>query len=241
MSSNTLSLSPPKQVSTNDDESLQSPNAMAEAALAAAIVERKNDARNQALDSCTNCEDVKGIHLSSSFFDAHGDHLNDDVPKKRQRILITDDKGTDKSQRQEKKQVSNDIDSVWNFLKMKLKNNQSIREKSEWALKKTEQVLNEELDIVFKIGVNAFHQCGSLERELKHVKDLANTRQLEIKRLQTSYTESRATVSVSLEKIQFRDSKCQLDIQKFYYVVCMCVLTLSYESEFVEDDRGDQK
>ena len=199
MSFNTLPSTAPKQISTNDDESLQSPNAIAEFALAAAILKRESDARKQALDSCMTGEEIKENHSSASIVNVHGESLND-KPKKKQRILITDDKGAYGTQRQKGKRAIEDNDSVWNFAKMESKTNHSILEKSKWALKKTEQVLNEEMHIVFKIGVNAFHQCDSLERELKYVKDLSNARQLEIKRLQKSDKESRATISVSLEK-----------------------------------------
>lgn len=65
------------------------------------------------------------------------------------------------------------------------------------ALDKTKQIMYEQLESIIRSGLEVFHKNDSLKRELKHAKDLCESRKREIQRLKSSEVDTRASLSVS--------------------------------------------
>jgi hypothetical protein len=65
------------------------------------------------------------------------------------------------------------------------------------AASETSEILQNELEKFFRDGLEAFHKCDSLMRQLNQSKELCDARGKELLRLQISEAESKTLVSVS--------------------------------------------
>lgn len=199
-----MTLSPqnntPTKNSPDMDRDLLSPNAMAEAACAAAIAIQSqqqsihnNKKINGRYNENTNIETKKSSKKISSQLDNH--------PNKRQRVCSSFGDTVDDSQNGLQEMVQQ-IQSFWDFDTLNERYSKTedefIEEKLiKTALRKTSDILDSMLNSIVKAGLDAFHGYETQKRELKHIKELADSREKEIKRLQTLDDESRSSISVS--------------------------------------------
>jgi len=144
-----------------------SPNAMAKEAFDAGIADRK---RRQ-----TNDENEATIPEKRTNVDANIGA--DSEPEKR-------------------------LEAIWNsFLKATPQDDGKVNDSKqdhlfETAAEATSSLVQTELEKFFREGLEAFHKCDSLIRELNQSKELCDARGKELLRLQTSEAESKHLVSV---------------------------------------------
>lgn len=159
----------------------QSPNAMAEAAYAAAVVKmeremakRNRNHRNDISDdnSTRSREDENSLSRPTKVFKSHGEGVlsnghpnNNDIERENAAVKC--------------------IKEVWNS-----------SDDAEVSLAETLRVMIDELDSFVQCGLGAFYHLDATSRQLAQSKELAETRSRETQRLQANDEQSRASLSV---------------------------------------------
>ena len=176
------------------DLDAQSPSKMAEAYLAAAMVERENNKHNKktihADHTITPKDILKGANNSSV---AQNEYHNKDIDHS---LRNTNDPEIQ-------------IESIWNDLAFNDNDEKELsrndndeqtvlqNEIIQKALNATTEILHSEIESLVRNGLEAFHGYDSTRRELGQMKDLSDSRAKECKRLQDSEAQSQLAVSVS--------------------------------------------
>jgi hypothetical protein len=188
----------------SDDNDL-SPKAMAYKALAAGIADRK---RRQMTSEEDRTISGKRVHI-----DANVQVPNEKLENNTEVVVDTKDL------------LGNDLDpekqleSIWNKVALapflgaipqdddddlvhKSKNDHILGNVHE-ATEATSKLAQMRLEYFFREGLEAFHRCDSLSRELHQAKELCDARGKEVIRLQNSESESKHLVSVCIYLLSF--------------------------------------
>jgi len=177
-----------------------SPNAMADKAFAAAIADRKR--RHGHITS----RDDRIMSGKRVIVVENASNPNDKVEKAHAHDQGNIELGLDEDSEPEKQ-----LESIWNKVTLssiivttpqdddhvhesKL---DMITEKAHEATEYTNRLVQRELESFFREGLEAFHKCDSILRQLHQTKELCDARGKELLRLQTSESESKHLVSVS--------------------------------------------
>jgi hypothetical protein len=173
-----------------------SPNAMADKAFAAGIADRKRrnaDDRTRSENKRVNVDTTRNAPLEN--FETTANDRDNKVANS----------GLDTDLEPEKQ-----LESFWNRVTLssilvttpqddghihESKLDESL-EKVHGAAEATSKLVQVQLENFFREGLEAFHKCDSLLRELNQAKELCDARGKELLRLQTSESESKHLVSV---------------------------------------------
>ena len=188
-----------------DEDSLVSPNAMAEAALAAGVADRKRrdcELSDKDINFGGATEDTAIIAIDNPANEYPSERWN-----KRQKVCVMETAENKSTTYNNNEDPAFQLAQIWKFItyddekeieeSMNNSKELSFKEKVENALDSTKKVMHKEIDGIIRAGLNAFHRCDSLSRELLQEKEACETRKRELQRLQASEAESRASVSVS--------------------------------------------
>jgi len=224
---------------TNEGESEdlpQSPHAMAEAVLAAAVADRERQDKLKNNKSGSTIMDTDIQYSQQGLTSQREDHdYGDDSENQNDTALLllnganqysVEESAAEKhlnniwnhSEKEENNAVTTENLSSSSICSASSQNQKWTRHDAAEALEQTEALLKNEIESLIRVGINAFHTCDSMSRELMQVKELAESRGRDLKRLQTLEAQSRSTVSnllraVEASKSDARDSSRTAQIE----------------------------